>query len=594
MIIRVRSYIAAILSCVLFLLNQPLIAQFAPRYRSGPLDNMSGGSGLVGSVSFPFVIFSLLMGAAAGAFFSQRFKKYRRWILLGIASLIALSILFLGAPLAYTGWWLIGFVGAWFWLRVPGVAGKQVKLTTYGSAEWADLAHLVQNNLIANLGFCLGTFITPEGRRYPITYAGDRHIMTLAPSRKGKGVSAVIPTLLTWQGSAIIIDPKGEDTMITAKQREKMGQAVYRVDPWGITGAGAARFNPIDWLKVDDPDVGENALLLADALVSRSGGGDSAFWDNEAIGMAWGLILYCALAPSLDVERSLGGVRDLINLPEESFEELLKKMYEHPNNIISGMAARTLGKEPKLRSNVLATLQAHTHFLDSPRMRESLSASDFKFEDLKTSKMTVYLILPGDRLQAFGPWLRLLIQQAITVNARNIEEKPDKPILFMLDELAALGKLSKVEEAYGLMAGYGMQLWGIVQDLSQLDRLYDKGWETFIANCGVLQYFGSRDVKTSEYFSKLCGMSTIQKVSLSRTIARAFGAGGSSSTTTAEGTNTDHIQRPLAFADELMRMPDDQGLVIVENLNPINTERLYWYKDERLKHLGVNLESRTS
>jgi type IV secretion system protein VirD4 len=504
-------------------------------------------------------------------------------------ALIVLSILFLGAPIAYMGWWLVGFVLAWLLLRVAVVPGKRPKLTTYGSAEWADLPHLMKNKLIGDVGgFCLGTFVTLEGQRHSIIYGGDRHLLTVAPSRKEKGVSSVIPTLLTWQGSALVIDPKGEDTLITAKQREEMGQVVYRLDPWGITGDGAARFNPIDWLKADDPDVGENALLLADALVHRSGGGESAFWDNEAVGLGWGLILYTALATSPDTDRSLGGVRDLINLPEEAFEELLKKMYEHPNNIISGTAARTLGKEPKLRSNVLATLQAHTHFLDSPRIRESLSASDFKFEDLKTNKITVYLILPGDRLQAFGPWLRLLIQQAITVNARNIEEKPDKPILFMLDELAALGKLSKVEEAYGLMAGYGMQLWGIVQDLSQLDRLYDKGWETFIANCGVLQYFGSRDVKTSEYFSKLCGMSTIQKVSLSRTIARAFGAGGSS-TTISDGTNTDHIQRPLAFADELMRMPDEQGLVIVENLNPVNTERLYWYKDERLKHLGVNL-----
>ena len=435
MIVFVRNSVTLIVACAILILNQPLLAQFGPRrggYRPSPFEGVAGGAGLLGPVSVPFVIFSLLMGAAAGAFFSQRFKKYRRWILLGIALLIALLILFVGAPVAYTGWWLIGFVVAWFLLRVAMGEGKGAKLTTYGSAEWADLAHLMKNRLIGNSGFCLGLFVTPEGQRHPVTYGGDRHLLTVAPSRKGKGVSAVIPTLLTWQGSALVIDPKGEDAMITADRREEMGQVVHRVDPWGITGPGAARFNPIDWLKADDPDVGENALLLADALVIRSGGGDSAFWDNEAVGVAWGLILYCALATSLDVDRSLGGVRDLINLPEDKFDELLKRMYEHSNPIISGMAARTLGKEPKLRSNVLATLQAHTHFLDSPRIRESLSASDFKFEDLKTSKITIYLILPGDRLQAFGAWLRLLIQQAITVNARNISTaKPEKPDLVL-------------------------------------------------------------------------------------------------------------------------------------------------------------------
>jgi type IV secretion system protein VirD4 len=154
------------------------------------------------------------------------------------------------------------------------------------------------------------------------------------------------------------------------------------------------------------------------------------------------------------------------------------------------------------------------------RIRASLAASDFKFEDLKTSKMTVYLVLPADRLQTFGRWLRLLVQQGITVNARNVEVKPDKPILFLLDEMASLGRLTMVEQAFGLMAGFGMQLWGIVQDLSQLEGIYGKGWETFIGNSGVLQYFGSRDHKTAEYFSKLCGVSTVEKSSFGRSVAR--------------------------------------------------------------------------
>ena len=135
--------------------------------------------------------------------------------------------------------------------------------------------------------------------------------------------------------------------------------------------------------------------------------------------------------------------------------------------------------------------------------------------------MTVYLVLPADRLETFGRWLRLLVQQAITVNARNIEAKPDKPILFLLDEMAALGRLTMVEQAFSLMAGFGMQLWGIVQDLSQLDRIYDKGWETFIGNSGVLQYFGSRDHKTAEYFSKLCGVKPLKSFPFTRAVAKA-------------------------------------------------------------------------
>ena len=211
--------------------------------------------------------------------------------------------------------------------------------------------------------------------------------------------------------------------------------------------------------------------------------------------------------------------------------------------------------------------------------------------------MTVYLVLPADRIDAFGRWLRLLIQQAITVNARNIETKPEKPILFILDEMAALNRLTMVEQAYSLMAGFGMQLWGIVQDLSQLEKIYGKGWETFIGNSGVLQYFGSRDHKTAEYFSKLCGVTTIVKFSITNAIARAFssstGQGGgnsSSSTTHSDSTTLDIAQRSLAYPDELMVLRENKQLVLIENFNPIPGKKVTWYDDADLKTLGKNLQ----
>jgi type IV secretion system protein VirD4 len=318
-------------------------------------------------------------------------------------------------------------------------------------------------------------------------------------------------------------------------------------------------------------------------------------------------LLYVALDEREKDNRTLGRVRDIISLGEDDFNQVMLNMRENPNTIVYSTAARTLSKEEKLRSNVLASLQAHTHFLDSPRIRASLARSDFKFEDLKTSKMTIYLVLPADRLQTFGRWLRLLIQQAITVNARNIEVKPDKPILFMLDEMAALGRLTMVEQAFGLMAGFGMQLWGIVQDLSQLEGIYGKGWETFIGNSGVLQYFGSRDHKTAEYFSKLCGVTTVLKFSFTQAVAKALGwsssstsggqgggsstSGSSSTTTWSDSSTEDVVQRHLAYPDELMVLRDNKQLVIIENCNPIQGKKIIWHQDEKLKGLGVNLNT---
>lgn len=287
---------------------------------------------------------------------------------------------------------------------------------------------------------------------------------------------------------------------------------LHVVDPWHVTGLESSCFNPLDWLDPNDPDISEKALILADSIVvGQHQSSADPFWNDEARALLMGILLFVALDEG-ESDRDLGRVRDIIVADADEFDSILARMFQNSNPIVRSTAARTASKEPKLRSNVLASLQAHTHFLDSPRIRESLKRSDFKFQDLKTSKMTVYLVLPADRLQTFGRWLRLLVQQALTVNARNLTVKPDKPILFLLDEMAALGRLTMVEQAFALMAGFGMQLWGIVQDLSQLEKIYDKGWETFVGNSGVLQYFGSRDQKTAEYFSKLCGVTTVQKI----------------------------------------------------------------------------------
>ena len=219
--------------------------------------------------------------------------------------------------------------------------------------------------------------------------------------------------------------------------------------------------------------------------------------------------------------------------------------------------------------------------------------------------MTVYLILPADRLQTFNRWLRLLIQQAITVNARNVADKPEKPILFMLDEMPTLGRLPSIEQAYGLMAGFGMQLWGIVQDLSQLSRVYgETAWQTFISNSGVIQYFGSRDKMTAEYFSTLCGVTTVEvhnfswAVGQAFSVAKSFATSGNSSSSSTAHTSTDSFtrtqgfsdqQRKLAYPDELMVLKGEEQIIFVENLDPIPAEKVLWYDDDRLKRLGVNL-----
>ena len=482
-------------------------------------------------------------------------------------------------------------------LRLPGN-----RSTTFGSAQWATADLVRSRQLVGTEGLALGYF--PTGKDpLPLRYTGDRHLLTVAPTRAGKGVAAIIPNLLTYPGSALVIDPKGENAMTTALRRgpgdearkiEGMNQEVHVVDPWGLTtaviGTAPSCFNPLDWLDPDSPEIGENAMMLADALVVPVAGNSDPFWAEEAKALLMGFILYVATSPVEADTRNLGRVRDILMLAPDDFDNVLNEMLGSDNPIVASSAARTAGKEAKLRASVISSAQAQTHFLDSPRLRESLSRSDFRFEDLKRTPTTVYLVLPADRLEPFGRWLRLLIQQAITVTARNITDRPQRPILFMLDEMAALGRLTMVEQAYGLMAGFGMQLWGIVQDLSQLHRIYGDGWQTFIGNSGVLQYFGSRDKMTAEYFSDLCGVSTVK--TLASSITKAFTSskdGGSNSTSTSH--NYGETQRKLIMPDELMRVASHVQLLLVENLDPIAGHKISWHSEARFKGLGVNLRT---
>ncbi|HEV7437684.1 MAG TPA: type IV secretory system conjugative DNA transfer family protein [Pseudorhizobium sp.] len=464
--------------------------------------------------------------------------------------------------------------------------------TTFGSAKWATPEYLDAHDIIGESGIRLGEVSDGE-LRYPIHYAGDRHLLTVAPNRSGKGVSMIIPNLLTYKGSVLVIDPKGENAMITAHRRVQLGQKLYVVDPWMITGITPSRFNPLDWVKAAGIDMSENAMILASAIVVALGK-DDPFWMEEAKALIVGFILYVVIDEQEDGQRHLGRVRDLLMLDGDNLKRLFQRMANSTNAVVRSTGTRSLQKDEKLLSNVLASAQAQTHFLDSPHVRESLSASDFSFDELKAGPTSIYLVLPSDRLDTFGRWLRLLIQQAITVSARNIEAKPEKPVLFLLDEMAALGRLSMVEQAFGLMAGYGIQLHGVVQDLSQLKRIYGDGWETFISNAGAIQYFGSRDEMSASYFSKLCGVTTVWNWSTA--ISKAFGTssgkdGVTSSETTTESDTRAASQRHLAHADELMRLHGDKQLVFIENLDPIIAYKTPWFEDEELKSLGNNLHA---
>ncbi|MCV6545680.1 MAG: type IV secretory system conjugative DNA transfer family protein [Cohaesibacter sp.] len=544
------------------------------------------------------IVLSGTVGFGLGWFLSPQGKQYRLAVAAILVGLLLLTVI---ADNGLLGWGLVlpmsiaaFMAGFGYWAR-GAVERFMTPPKIFGDSEWASNEELEEAGLFEPKGIRLG-YRDVNGEDRVIYYNGDRHLGTTAPSRYKKGTSVIIPNLLTYVGSCVVTDPKGENALVTAEHRRAvMGQEVYTIDPWMTAGMKPSCYNPLDALDTADIDMADDAMLLADAMIVASE--KDPFWTDEAKAILHGLIGYVVSDPEEAGRRHLGRVRDLCLLQDEALIALFKNMLESPHHFVRSAGARCLQKEEKLLSNVMATLQSQTHFLDSPRVRDSLIKSDFSFADLKTKPMTIYLVIPSDKLDSHGRFLRLLIQQSLMINARNIEIQPEQPVLFILDELPALGYLSMVEKAFGLMAGYGIQIWAIAQDLNQMKRIYRDGAETFISNAGVIQYFGSRDKFTADYFSSLCGVKTVWNFSsaIGKTFGRSTSSGQSASTSESvsdsETATYTTSQCQLAYPDQLMRMDKGKQLLFVENMNPIIADKVPWFEDAELHDKGVNLHA---
>jgi type IV secretion system protein VirD4 len=469
---------------------------------------------------------------------------------------------------------------AWLVVAIVGVAASLAITTmwrgrrrsdpsdSHGSAHWGagEGLHLDQ-------GLLLGR----DGQRL-LRFAGEGHVLTVAPTRAGKGVGAVIPSLLDYQGAVLVTDPKGENYAVTARWRHAaLGQPVYAFDPFDVAG-GKATYNPLDLIDAASAEAVDDARLLADMLVLPGAReGEQAFWNEEARGVLTGLILHVAANAPAEM-RTLTHVRELLTAPPEPFADLLKEMQasQAVNGLVARAAARLLQKAPKERSGVISTAQSHTHFLDSPRMKEVLERSSVDFTELKRQPMSVYLILPTDRIDAYARWLRLLIACALRATARTAGQPKDR-VLFLLDEFAHLGRMHPVQRDIGLAGGFGVTFWLIVQDLSQLKSTYAETWPTFLANVDVLQAFGINDWDTAEYLSKMTGESTIYVESQHQ--SRGMSRGPHAQRQLGSGRAWSEQGRRLLLPDEVRRLPRDSALVFVKGGAPLCVERVNYLRD---------------
>ena len=462
----------------------------------------------------------------------------------------------------------VGFMSGW--LR----AGP-LRSDAHGSAEFGN-----EDRARGELGNPDGLIVGRARRGWLMRYDGPAHLLTLAPTRSGKGVGAIIPNLLTANRSVICIDPKGENARIAARARSRFGPVLV-LDPFEVTGLPSAAFNPMARLDPSGQDLAEDAALIADTLVyDPPGQVGEAHWNEEAKALIAGIIMQVA---SSDLTCSLTRVREILTGPPKDFHAYLLAMQQ--SSAAGGLAARAanrhLGKSEREATGVLSSAQRHTHFLDSPRMTSVLGRSDFAFGDLKRDVATVFLVLPPERLATHARWLRLLVGQAIHDLAR-APRHGDGSVLFLLDEFAALGRLEPIERAFALMAGYGLQLWAILQDLHQLRGLYGERAGTFLSNAGAIQVFNVADIDTATWVSRTLGTMTESYVTTATSESHApnqfFATHGTS--------ETPHlVARALMTPDEVLRMGDNRMLLLRPGRAPLAPWKVRYYADPEFRGL---------
>lgn len=400
----------------------------------------------------------------------------------------------------------------------------------------------------------------------------DKHVLIMASTRSGKGVTLIIPHLLRYPGSAFVLDPKGENAKATGRRRAQLNNRVHYLDPFGISGKPQSRFNPLSRFTPDNMEAESKALAAALFVV---GDRERDHWTAAGQQLLAAVILYVYLSTDVPAaNKDLPTVRKVLLGAMKPTLEAMTQM-DDADGLLRDLAISFLETPEKEFGSVVSTTQRQTEILDNPYMVKCLAATgpgaEVDFKDWHRSTMTVYLCLSAPKFPTFNRWLRLVLTSALDEMTDTLNP-PTLPVSFMLDELATLGHLTAVENAVGLAAGYGIQLVTVFQDVAQMKDLYKGRWASFIGNSGVRALFNLDDYETAEYWSRFIGGRLVE------TRSRQQDTYGLS-----KGDNVGEAMRPLLPPDKIMLdFASDQMLVLAQGTHPFVTKRVAYFDDQQL------------
>ena len=470
-----------------------------------------------------------------------------------------------------------GIVAVGVAISMSIMRSRQSRLvTTYGSARWAEAADIRS----AGLDRPAGVFLGLHDGQY-LRHEGPEHVLTFAPTRSGKSVGLVIPTLLSWTGSAVVHDIKKEIWTATAGWRSRFSHCLL----FNPTDPLSAAYNPLLEVRRGSHEV-RDVQNIADILVDPEGALERRnHWEKTSHALLVGAILHVLYAGE---DKTLRGVANFLSDPACPFEVTLHQMMTtrhlgdgtHP--VVASAAREVLNKSENERSGVLSTAMSFLGLYRDPTVAEVTSRCDWRIAALIAAEhpVSLYLVVPPSDISRTKPLIRLILNQ---IGRRLTESLDDSDgierrhkLLLMLDEFPALGRLDFFETALAFMAGYGIRSFLIAQSLNQIDKAYGQN-HSILDNCHVRVTFATNDERTAKRISETLGTATelrAQRNYAGHRLAPWLGHLMVSRQETA---------RPLLTPGEVMQLPPDEAVVMVSSVAPIRARKLRYYSDANFK-----------
>ena len=453
-------------------------------------------------------------------------------------------------------------------------AREPKNVETYGSARWARPDEVKAAGLFGADGVVLGKL-----ERNYLRHDGPEHVLCFAPTRSGKGVGLVVPTLLTWPGSAIVHDIKGENWQLTAGFRARHGR-VLLFDP---TNVKSSAYNPLLEVRRGEWEV-RDVQNIADILVDPEGSLEKRnHWEKTSHALLVGAILHVLYAEN---DKTLAGVAAFLSDPRRPIESTLDAMMKTahlgesgPHPVIASAARELLNKSDNERSGVLSTAMSFLGLYRDPVVAEVTRRCDWRIIDIVGGKQptTLYLVVPPSDISRTKPLIRLILNQVGRRLTEDLQAKAGRQrLLLMLDEFPALGRLDFFESALTFIAGYGLKSFLIAQSLNQIEKAYGPN-NSILDNCHVRVSFATNDERTAKRVSDALGTATEMKAMKNYAGHRLSPWLGHLMVSRSE------TARPLLTPGEVMQLPPTDEIVMVAGTQPIRAKKAQYYEEPRFQ-----------